>query len=300
MSLAVLSGCVLCLGSQIFIDYQNFAVEHSNWLDPSSSAFMQNGALNLINAKARLFQFVLLILWCAYAGMTVWAFIRRKHIGLKTCLLLLALFATVFVAGYYALYAWLSENILILNMALLLGLLVWVWVSCANRSNMLPPSYRFRILKPWVLVAFVLVFMQAILSGATAIIHNSECHFWPYCSSLLSAPPQGPIGNLGSNLLLLLGRDFSYQFGSIICFCYLTVLSAILIFSRSFAPLRHLGGALLICVGVQFYLSTRTLTASSMFASVLWQQAFIFSALAVLVCLFYRVFTKNLLRRLYI
>ena len=297
---AILSGVILCLGAQIFIDYQHFAIQHSNWLDQANSIAAQNSALNLITAKARLFQFALLLLWCAYAGMTAWVFMLRKQVGLTTCLLLLSLFVVVFVTGYYSLYAWQSENILIFNIALLVGMLLWVWVACSNKASMLPPSYRFRILKPWVLVAFVLVLMQAVLSSIAAIIHNSDCKFWPYCSSLLNLPANWQSGSYASGLLLLLGRDFSYQFASIICFAYLLTLAVLLICLRHFEPLRRLGLALLICTCAQFYLSVHSIAAPHALADVVIQQAFIFSALATLMCLCYRIFSKNILRRLYI
>jgi hypothetical protein len=296
--LSLLSAGVLCLGLRVFIGYQGYALEHADWLGSAYRLFTQSGAINSINAKARLLQLCLLVLWCGYGGVTLWAFMRHTYVGLRSCLCLLLLCAVVLIAGFYAFAVWMSTNILLLNLSLLVGLLLWAWVGCANRGNMQPPGYRYRVLKPWVAVAFILVLMQAILSCVIVVTYNSACQFWPYCSGGLHAPASGSAKVFGSTMLLFLARDFSYHFAFIVCFCYLLTLAAFLIFMHTFAPLRRLGIFLLICASAQFYLGMHAAGTLGWFAAVVWQQASIFTALIVLVCLMQRVFSKNVLRRL--
>ena len=156
---AILSGVVLCAGVQIFVDYQDVAARYSSWLAATNSIAAQNSALNSVNAEARLFQFGLLMLWCAYAGMAAWAFMLYRQVGLKICLLLSCLFSLVFVTGYYSLYAWLSTSIVVFNVTLLLAMLIWIWIACTNKACILPPSYRFRALKPWVVAFSSILFL---------------------------------------------------------------------------------------------------------------------------------------------
>ena len=297
---AILSGVLLCLGLQIFVDYQNVAAQYSNWFLSTNSIAAQNSALNSVNAEARLFQFGLLLLWCAYAGMAAWAFMLYRQVGLKICLLLSCLFSLVFVTGYYSLYAWLSTSIVVFNLTLLLAMLIWIWIACTNKACILPPSYRFRALKPWVIVGFIIVLLQAVVSSVPAILHISHCQFWPYCKSLLNVPANIQAGAPDSGLLLFLSRNFNNHFPVIVCFVYLFALSGSLIIFRHFAPLRRLGLLLLICVSAQCYFSVYGFIELPVLSAPVMQQALVFLTLATLTCLCYRVLSKKPQRRLYI
>lgn len=253
--LALWLGFLLCLGAQTFALFHYIMQAAAIWAEHPFSADVllnQQHMESQFHHQLAWFQNGLIIAWSWQALMMIWAALLGDDLKKNHFYFSLILFVGSVWIGIDSIFHWGVAHLFGLSVSLFLAMMIWIWLAMGNHGMCLPPIYRFRRIRPWVIGALSLVICQAVLGTWVAIDQSALCqhwsgcqHLWPFLSLSTLFPSHSYIP-----LRLSLNESRLYEYLAAVTIVYCAIFVMIIMSKNSFQPLRRWSvGIIILTVG---------------------------------------------------
>ncbi len=201
-------------------------------------------------------------------GLALWALWRRREFKTQPLLVPLLLLGVVIFQALLGMWTVTLKLLPVVVMGHLLGgmaliALLW-WLTLSSRQKQPTYQHRVKALKPWALIALLIVIAQIALGAWTSTNYAAlACPTFPFCYGSLTPHMEwraafnflSPIGPNYEGGHLAMGARVTIQmmhrYGAFFTAAYLTPFALALLCIREFSPLRKMGWLILAALATQ-------------------------------------------------
>ena len=242
--------------------------------------------------------------------LAIWAPLRKHRINQQPLFMPSVLVALVVFQALLGMWTVTLKLLPMVVMAHLMGgmtiaALLWC-ITLATKQNIHPPSQHLHVLRPWAVIALLIVTIQIFLGAWTSTNYAAlACPDFPFChgslfpqmewrSAFNFATPIGP--NYEGGRLAMDARvtiQMAHRYGAFITTLYLVPLSLCLIMVKTFAPLRRLGWIVLLLLASQIMLGILNIELTLPMWTAVAHNGVATMLLLATVTIVYRLFNKR-------